>query len=393
MVDFGVSPAIEALRQRVDAFVAAVVIPAEAAVVEPTGLPAALLADLRAQARAAGLLAPAAAHAWGGLGLSHTEQCPILEAAGRSLIGPLVLNCAAPDEGNMHLLARVASPEQQSRYLQPLVAGQLRSCFAMTEPPPGAGADPSMLQTTAVRRDGRWVINGDKWYITGAAGAAFAICMAATGPRPDGRPGATMFLVDADNPGWQVVREIESLDGWYPGGHCQVALRDCEVGDEAVLGGVGDGFRYAQVRLAPARLTHCMRWLGIAQRALDIAVDYARRRQSFGQPLGQHQMVAAMLADSAIDLQAARLLTWQAAWVLDQGGQARQESSMAKIFVAEAVNRVVDRALQICGSQGVGDQLPLARFYQAVRPFRIYDGPSEVHRMAIARRLLREAEH
>jgi acyl-CoA dehydrogenase len=385
MIDFTQPPEITDLRDRTAAFVRDEVIPEEVHLDEHDGPPPERLARLRDRARAAGLFAPQAPTTHGGLGLDMRGMCAVFEAAGRSLLGPLALNCAAPDEGNMHLLAVIATPEQQQRYLRPLVAGTIRSCFAMTEPPPGAGSDPSMLRTRAER-------DGENWVITGDNGAAVAIVMADTGPRPDGRPGATMFLVEADTPGFRVARRIPSLDGWVPGGHCALEFRACRVGPGQVLGAVGDGFRQAQVRLAPARLTHCMRWLGVAQRALDIAVAYAAGRESFGQPLGAHQMVGAMLADSAMDLHAARLMTLHAAWVIDQGGEARHESSMAKTHVAEAVNRVVDRALQICGSHGVSGDLPLAAFYRAIRPFRVYDGPSEVHRMAIARRLLRAAD-
>jgi acyl-CoA dehydrogenase len=331
---------------------------------------------------------------WGGLELDMREMCVVFEEAGRSMIGPLALNCSAPDEGNMHLLEVVASEEQKEKYLRPLVEGSIRSCFAMTEPPPGAGADPAMLRTSAEHRGDGWVINGDKWYISGADGAAFAICMALTqevGDGVAGRAQATMFLVDADNPGMRVVRQIPSLDVGFVGGHCEVAFRDCFVRDDAVLGAAGEGFKYAQVRLAPARLTHCMRWLGVAQRALDVAAQYANERTSFGKRLGEHQMVQAMLADSAMEIHAARLMNWHAAWVLDNGGQARHETSMAKTYVAETVNRVIDRALQICGSHGVSTDLPLAAFYRNARPFRIYDGPSEVHRMVIARNVLRAA--
>jgi acyl-CoA dehydrogenase len=321
------------------------------------------------------------------------EMSVVFEEAGRSMIGPLALNCAAPDEGNMHLLALVASPAQQERYLRPLVDGRVRSCFAMTEPPPGAGADPNLLRTRATTPDGgeTWHITGEKWYITGADGAAFAICMALTSEPGEGRPRATMFLVDAENPGYHVVRQVPSLDAGAPGGHCEVAFRDCVVGRDAVLGEVGEGFAYAQLRLAPARLTHCMRWLGVAQRAQEIAARYANERESFGKPLGGHQMVQAMLADSALDLHASRLMIQQAAWVLDMGEQGRHETSMAKVFVSEATNRVVDRALQICGSHGISEDLPLAMFYRNLRAFRIYDGPSEVHRMVIARTVLKAA--
>lgn len=391
MIDFTLPPELADLRERTLAFVRDEVIPLESHVHPHDGLPGGELAVLRAKARGAGIYAPHVAREWGGLGLDMRAMSVAFEAAGRSMLGPLALNCAAPDEGNMHLLELIASDEQKQRYLRPLVGGEVRSCFSMTEPPPGAGADPSMLRTVAERHGDGWVISGDKWYISGADGAAFTICMARSGSSADGRPRATMFLVDAGTPGFRVVRQIPSLDSGFAGGHCEVEFRECVVSDAAVLGTVGDGFAYAQMRLAPARLTHCMRWLGVAQRALDIAAAYANRRQSFGATLGTHQMVQAMLADSAIEVHAARLMIWHAAWVLDTGGQARVETSMAKTYVAEAVNRVVDRALQITGSHGVSDDLPLAAFYRNARPFRIYDGPSEVHRASIARSVLRAA--
>lgn len=388
-MDFSVPPDVATLRRNVAAFVREECIPREAALLEPGGVPWALVQELRGKARAAGIFAPHVPRTWGGLGLDHRGVAVVFEEAGTSLLGPLAVNGAAPDEGNMHLLHVVATPEQQAKYLRPLAAGEIRSCFAMTEPPPGAGADPSMLRTRA-RRDGDgWVLDGHKWYITGADGAAYAIVMARTSDQADARRGATMFMVDAGTSGFRVVRHIGSLDQTFLGGHCEVRFEECRVGPEAILGEVDEGFRYAQVRLAPARLTHCMRWLGIARRSLEIAGQYALARQGAGKPLGDHQMVQAMLADSAIDLHAARLMIWQAAWVLDSGGHAREETSMAKVFVAEAVHRVVDRAVQVCGSRGVSEDLPLGLFYREVRPFRIYDGPSEVHRASVARRFLR----
>ena len=387
--DFAISPELGELRDRTAAFVRDVVVSREGTLLEPGGVPWAVVQELRAEARRAGVFAPHVPLKWGGLGLDTRSVAVLFEEAGTSLLGPLAINGSAPDEGNMHLLEVVATPEQKERYLRPLAAGELRSCFAMTEPAPGAGADPTMLRTRA-RRDGDgWVVDGDKWYITGADGAAFAIVMARTSDDPDPRRGATMLLVDAGTPGFEVVRHIGSVDQTFLGGHCEVRFEGCRVGPEAVLGEVHEGFRYAQVRLAPARLTHCMRWLGIARRSLEIAARRANVRTGEGRQLGEHQMVQAMLADSQIDLHAARLMIWHAAWVLDAGGHAREETSIAKVFVAEAVNRVVDRAVQVCGSLGVSEDLPLGLFYREVRPFRIYDGPSEVHRAAIARRLLR----
>ena len=398
-VSFDLTDEQEALRATTAQFVRLEVIPHEAVLYEPEGMPWELVQTLRARAREAGVYGPQINRQWGGLGVNWRTTALVFEEAGTSLLGPFALNCAAPDEGNMHLLQHVANADQQAEFLAPLARGEIRSCFAMTEPAPGAGSDPTMVRTRA-RRDGNgWVMDGHKWYITGAQGAAFAIVMARTSDEEDPRAGATMFLVPTSAPGFDLVRVIGSLDHTsFFAGHAEIRLNGCRVGSEAVLGEVGKGFDYAQVRLAPARLTHCMRWLGVARRSLEIAAQWANERQSGGRLLGEHQMVQAMLADSAIEIQAARLMIWHAAWVLDTAGRpvsggapARAESSMAKVFVAETVNRVVDRAVQICGALGVSEDLPLAAFYREVRPFRIYDGASEVHRSSIARRVLRRA--
>jgi acyl-CoA dehydrogenase len=390
-VSFALTDEQAALQRATAALLRRHVLPHESLLREHAQLPWSLVQSLRAEARAAGVYGPQISRRWGGLGADWRTVAVVFEEAGTSLLGPPALNCAAPDEGNIHLLQLVATADQQERFLAPLARGEVRSCFAMTEPAPGAGSDPSMLMTRA-RRDGDgWVLDGHKWYITGARGAAFAIVMARTSDGDAARSGATMFLVPTDADGFEIVREIGSLDHTFSGGHCEVRLSNCRVPSDDVLGEVDRGFEYAQLRLAPARLTHCMRWLGVARRAFEIAADWANRRTSGGKPLGDHQMVQAMLADSAIDLHAARLMIWHAAWVLDTGGPARAESQMAKVFVSEAVNRVVDRAMQICGALGISDDLPLGLFYREVRPFRIYDGPSEVHRAALARRVLRRA--
>jgi acyl-CoA dehydrogenase len=315
-------------------------------------------------------------------------QSVVFEEAGYSLIGPMALNCAAPDEGNMHLLERVATEQQKEQYLRPLAGGQIRSCFAMTEPAPGAGSDPAMLATTASKVDGSWRIDGRKWFISGARGAGFAICMARTSGAVGERGGATMFLIDADNPGMRVVRDLDTLDEGLFGGHSEVVFENCVVGPDAVLGEVDKGFQYAQVRLAPARLTHCMRWLGLARRAHDIAVDWAATRQSFGGLLGDLGMMQQMIADSEIDIAASRALIRETAAVLDSGAPGGTESSIAKTFVAEAVNRVVDRSVQMTGALGISGDVLLSRYLREVRPFRIYDGPSEVHRWAIGKRVV-----
>lgn len=403
-MDFEIAPHIRDLQSRTRRFVDEVVIPAEPRLPHALDDWRTLRDELQAAARAAGLFAPQVPREFGGLGLNWRDSALLFEEAGRSLLGPQALNCAAPDEGNMHMLEKIASPAQKERYLRPLAAGELRSCFSMTEPD-GAGADPNLLNSHASRRaDGKWVINGLKWFISGAAGAAFTICMARTEGGDEGRPvsttgvaqgrhssEATMFLVDADNPGYRLVRKLPTLDVGWPGGHAEVEFVDCVVDDAAVLGKAGEGFEYAQVRLGPARLTHCMRWLGAARRAMEYAVRYARTRESFGKPLAEHQGVQFMVADSEIELQAARLLIWYAAAALDRGEKARHETSTAKVFVAEAVNRAIDRAVQICGARGILEEWPVAALYRENRAFRIYDGPSEVHRMSIARRVFRRA--
>jgi acyl-CoA dehydrogenase len=391
-IDLSHDPHVADLARRVARFVREVVVPEEeryAGVAAAGG--EALRGGLQAAAKKAGLFAPHVSPEYGGQGLDMRSRALVFEEAGWSLFGPLALNIAAPDEGNMHLLEAVASDTQKERYLRPLAEGDVRSCFAMTEPAPGAGSDPAALTTRATRVPGGWRIDGRKWFITGADGAGFAICMARTTGEPGDRGGATMFLVDADNPGMDVTRHIDTIDESMYGGHCEVVFDNCVVPDDAVLGEVDKGYEYAQVRLGPARMTHCMRWLGIARRAQEIALTRASERELFGSRLGDLGMVQGMIADSEIDIAAARALTLQACWELDNGRSAAQATAIAKTFTAEAVWRVVDRSLQICGSLGVSGDLLLGRFLREVRPFRIYDGSSETHRWAIARRALRRS--
>jgi acyl-CoA dehydrogenase len=384
-VDLAPDPLAADLAARTAAFVRDVVIPIE---VTHDGIAPSegVRVDLQKAARAAGVFAPHVSAEFGGHGLDMRGRAAVFEQAGFSLLGPLALNIAAPDEGNMHLLEVVASAEQKQRYLVPLAAGEIRSCFAMTEPAPGAGSDPDALTTHAVRVSGGWRIEGRKWFITGADGAGFAICMARTSGQPGERGGATMFLVDADNPGLRIGRHIPTLDESLYGGHVEVQFDGCVVPDDAVLGEVDLGYRYAQVRLSPARMTHCMRWLGIARRAQEIAVGRAAQRRVFGSRLADLGMAQQMIADNEIDIAAARGLILQACWELDQQRSASQAVSIAKTFTAEAVWRVVDRSLQLCGALGVSGDILLGRFLREVRPFRIYDGPSETHRWSIARR-------
>jgi acyl-CoA dehydrogenase len=388
-VSFDIAPEHRAVRDAIAEFLQRDVIPRERELDVNAEIPEALIRELRDKARAANVYGPTLPRHLGGLELNWRGVAVALEEAGTSLLGPQALNCTAPDEGNMNLLELVASDAQKQHYLVPLASGETRSCFAMTEPAPGAGSDPSQLCTTAQRDGDEWVIDGRKWFVTGADGATVAIVMARTGEAIHGLSGASLFLVDAGTPGYTVVRRVGSLDHTIPGGHCELLFERCRVPSTAVLGEIDRGLEYAQARLGPARLTHCMRWLGIARRALHIGLDYAIKRQSFGHVLAEHQQVQVAIADSEIELHAARLMIWHAAGVLDKGGAARHESSMAKVFVSETVHRVVDRMLQVCGALGISEDLPLGWFYREIRPFRIYDGPSEVHRASIARRLAR----
>ncbi len=385
-MDFSLPKELEALGDRVLAFVKEKVVPYEA---DPRWTAHGPTEDLRRaltdEARQAGLLSVHVPKEFGGLGLDHVGKAVVLEAAGYSMLGPPALHCQAPDEGNIHLLEKVANPEQKERYLRPLATGAVRSCFAMTEPHPGAGSDPGMLATRAEKDGNGFVIRGRKWLITGAEGAAFAIIMARTGDAPHD---ATMFLADLPNPAFRISRTLDTIDSSFMGGHAVIDIEDLRVPGDAVLGEVGKGFAYAQVRLAPARLTHCMRWLGSGQRAHDIASEYARKRMAFGQPLGAHEGVSFMLADNVMDMHTSRLAIRHCAWLLDQGQRASSESSMAKVICSEAIMRVVDRSMQILGGMGLTRDTVVERIFRDVRAFRIYDGPSEVHRWALGRRIV-----
>lgn len=383
-MNFALPDDLVALQSRVREFILNDIIPMEA---DPRQSPHGPSEELRQalveKARAKGLLTLHASREMGGQGLSHVEKAVIFEEAAYSPLGPTAMNIHAPDEGNIHLMEVVATEAQKDRWLRPLVQGRIRSCFAMTEPAPGAGSDPSMLATTAVRDGDDYIINGQKWLITGAEGAGFAIIMART---EDGN--ATMFLTDTNQPGFILERMMDSLDSCFTGGHAVLRFENLRVPATHVLGEVGKGFRYAQVRLAPARLTHCMRWLGQARRAHDVACAYAKRRESFGKRLGDHQGVGFMLADNEMDLLTTRLTIWNCAWVLDQGARGNFESSIAKVVSSEGIWRVIDRSVQVLGGQGVTSEAIVDRIFRDARGFRIYDGPNEVHRMSLARKIL-----
>lgn len=385
MPNFMLDDEQKALQEKTRAFISEKIIPYEK---DPRctshGPTEELRDELIALAHEAGLISSHMSTDYGGLGLNHMNKAILFEEAGYSPLGPVALNIAAPDEGNMHLLHEVATDEQKERWLRPLAAGKTRSCFCMTEPSPGAGSDPTMMQTTAVLDGDDYVINGRKWFITGAEGAAFTIIMA---KGEDGR--ATMFLADMDSEGIRIERMMDALDSCFPGGHCVVVFENLRVPASQVLGEVGEGFKYAQVRLSPARLTHCMRWLGAARRCHDVATEYARTREVFGKRLGDHEGTGFKIADNEMDLHIARLAIWHCANVLDTGALGKHDSSATKVIASEASWRVVDRCVQVLGGQGVTHETIVARIFADMRGFLIYDGPSEVHRWSMARNIMK----
>jgi acyl-CoA dehydrogenase len=383
----GVGPEHTAeIEAKVEAFVRDVVIPYEK---DPRrdhhDCPMeALVIELKEKARAAGVLTPHILD--DGRHLSQRETAIIFRASGLSPLGPLALNTAAPDEGNMYLLGKVGSPKIKERFLRPLVEGRARSAFFMTEPASegGAGSDPSMMRTTCHLDGDHWIVKGRKSFITGADGAQIGIMMA----RSD--DGACMFLVDLPDPAIRIERVPNTIDSSMPGGHAVVAIDDLRVPVDQMLGEPGEGFRYAQVRLAPARLSHCMRWLGACIRANEIATDYACRRQAFGKVLVDHEGVGFMLAENLIDLRQAELMIDWCAGLLDEGQPGGAESSMTKIAVSEGLMRVADRCVQVMGGAGVTSDTIVEQVFREIRAFRIYDGPTEVHKWSLARKIKRD---
>ncbi|MEV0250218.1 acyl-CoA dehydrogenase family protein [Nocardia sp. NPDC050712] len=389
MIDFSLPADLTAERDRVRQFVIDKIIPFEK---DPRltahGPTDELRQELVELARAEKLLTVQAPVEFGGRGLTHVEQAVIYEAAGWSTLGPVAMNCAAPDEGNMYLLSKIANPEQIERHLVPAINGLQRTVFAMTEPD-GAGSDPNQLATEAVFDGENFVINGRKWLITGANGAKTWIIMARVAANPHVPEGPTLFLTDGDQPGIVIERTMNTMDRNYVGGHGVVRFENLTLPKEALLGETGQALRYAQLRLAPARLTHCMRWLGAAERVQSIAVDYAKTRTAFGKPIGEHQGVSFMLADNEIALHQCRLTIWHACWLMDQGHKARHESSVAKAFVSEELFKVTDRGVQVLGGIGISDETVVEMIFRDMRAFRLYDGPTEVHKYAIGRQVLR----
>jgi acyl-CoA dehydrogenase len=393
-MDFALSPETAALRQRIRDFVASEILPLEsdpANYDQHENIDLALLDRLRGKAKAAGLWAPQMPRELGGIGLDISAMAACYEAMGHSIFGPVVFNCAAPDDGNMILLARIGTTEQKRRWLVPIVEGKVRSAFAMTEPMPGAGSDPSAMLTRARRQGDRWIIEGRKWFITGAGIAQHFLLIARTSD--DARKGLTAFLFDRDQPGWRIIRRIPIMGPEEHGGHCELEFTGLEIPDENRVLGVGDGLKVTQIRLGTARLTHCMRWLGMAKRALQIAGGYVGERENFGTTLARHEGVQWMLGEAAMAIEVGRLLTAKAAWKLDQGDFARKEVSMAKVQVADALHKAIDTAIQLCGARGYSKDTPLEWMYRYARQARLVDGASEVHKMVLAGAFLAEREN
>jgi acyl-CoA dehydrogenase len=392
-LDFTLPPDLKDLLDRVRAYVEEDVLPAEGDVTDPTDLLTSwhVVERLRDRARERGLYTPHLPEQWGGLGIGTLGMALISQECGVSGLASLGLNAMAPDEGNMHTLLIAGNPEQLETFLRPLAEGRTRSCFAMTEPGV-ASSDPTNLETTAVRDGDEWVLNGRKWCITGADGAAFAIVVAKTGDDDAaGHRNYSLILVPTDTPGWRIVRHPEWMGSHSPGGHPEIELTDVRVPLGNLLGNEGEGFVIAQKRLAGGRLAHAMRWIGVAQRALDLSAQRLLSRKAFGKELARHQGLQFMLADSAMDLYASRLMVLHTAWKVEHGLPHRQEVAMTKTFVSEAFGRIADRAVQMHGAAGIAMDLPIARIFQDARAARIYDGASEVHRMVIARDMLKLA--
>jgi acyl-CoA dehydrogenase len=383
-MDFTLPPEAEAYRAHVARFVADEILPLEADranFAEHGNIPVPVLNRVREKVKAAGLWAPNVPRERGGLGLSFVALAAAYEEMNRSVFGPVCFHGAAPDDGNMRVIHAVGT-EAQRDWMAPVVRGEMRSAFAMTEPAPGAGSDPGMMMTLAERRGDVWRVTGRKWFITGAEGAGKFILIARTSD--DARKGLTAFLFDADQPGWRIERRIPIMGPEEHGGHCELVFDGLEIPDGMRLMAVGDGLKVTQIRLGPARLTHCMRWLGLAKRCMEIAQAYAREREGFGVRLADRETVRVRLGGLAYMIEVGRLLTMKAAWELDQGGRAKTAVSLAKMHVAETLNRAADDCLQICGARGYSADTVLEWIYRYARQARLVDGADEVHRMVLA---------
>ena len=386
-MDFTLPPAIEEARRRARQFVEDEVLPVEndpANYDDHENITLAALRPLRAKAKAAGLWAPQMPTERGGMGLPTIGMAAVYEEMNRSIFGPVAINCAAPDDGNMFVLNRIGTEEQKTKWLQPIIDGDIHSSFVMTEPHPGSGSDPSMMLTKAEPiGNSKWRITGRKWYITGAESATHFILMARTSD--DARKGLTAFMFHKDQPGWRIVRRIPIMGPEEHGGHCEIEFDGLEIDDSDRLMEVGDGLKLTQIRLGTARLTHCMRWLGLAKRSMEIARDYVEKREGFGSKLIDRESVQIKLGEVAHEIEMGRLIVMKAAWKLDQGDFARQEVSMAKIHVADTLHKAVDTAIQLNGARGYSKDTVLEWIYRYARQARLVDGASEVHKMVLAR--------
>ncbi len=386
-MDFTILPRVEDFRVRIAAFVERELLPLESdpASYDPhENIRTDLLEALRAKAKAEGLWCLQLKPETGGQGLDRKGMAVCYEAMNRSIFGPVVFNSAAPDDGNMMVLEAIGSPEQKERWLQPIVRGEVRSAFAMTEPHPGGGSDPSMIRTRAEKKgNAAYLVTGRKWFITGAADASHFILVARTSDDP--RRGLTAFLFHKDQPGWEIVRRIPIMGPEEHGGHCEIDFDGLEVPAENVLLGEGQGLKVTQIRLGPARLTHCMRWLGLSKRCVEIARAYAAERHAFGKRLADRESIQLMLGGLAMEIEVGRLLVMKAAWELDRGGFARKEVSMAKVQVANVLHRAADVAIQINGARGYSKDTVLEWIYRYARQARLVDGADEVHRMVLNR--------
>ena len=385
-IDFTFSPEIEQVRLKVRQFMDDEVRPAEekaAASEDDPGAWLTAIIDLRKAAKECGVWLPQMPAEWGGMGLGPTAMAAVSAEAARTRIGPFVLNCQAPDEGNMHTLLHWATDAQKEKYLRPLCDGVTRSCFAMTEPEV-AGSDPTLIQTRAYQDGDEWVVNGHKWFISGAQGAKFAILIARTEDDPDLPQAAnSAFIVETDWPGWEIVRDIETMSGSH--NHCEIRITDLRVPADSMLGGRGQGHLLGQARLGPARLAHCMRWIAQAETALDMMVDRALNRFAHGSILAEKQGIQWMIADSTMELYQAKLMVIHAAYRIENDLPFKTEVSMAKHFVANTLWRVIDRAIQVHGALGYSEDTPLAGMLKQARWSRFADGADEVHQMTIAR--------
>ncbi|MDA8883573.1 acyl-CoA dehydrogenase family protein [Amylibacter sp.] len=394
-MDFTITPKIEDYRARIARFVEDKIIPLEAdrANYDPyENIKTDVLNVLRDEAKAKGLWCLQLQKETGGQGLDKVGMSVCYEEMNRSIFGPVVFNSAGPDDGNMQVLEKIGTDAQKAKWLQPIVNGDVRSAFVMTEPHPGSGSDPAgMMLTTATKKGDKYVIRGRKWFITGAEDSDHFILIARTSDDP--RKGLSAFMHHKDTPGFNIERRIPIMGPEEHGGHCEIMYEDMEIPAENLLMNEGEGLKLTQIRLGPARLTHCMRWLGLSKRCVEIANEYAQNRFAFGERLSQRESVQMMIGDLAMQIEIGRMLVMKAAWELDRGGFARKEVSMAKVHVANVLHKAADTAIQINGARGYSKDTPLEWIYRYARQARLVDGADEVHKMVLHRNVENEGRN